>query len=324
MGRQSDRGSQAQLLGLAVLLSLGPGLLIADLARAQDTIRLYSLVIDLWPEFDRPATLVILDATLEPDVLLPAELTVRIPAAAGPPHAVAARGADGGLFNIPFTATPLGDAIVVTLTADNANFRVEYYDPALRVSGEERQYRFQWTPDYPVRAARLRVQQPAGARALSAEPALQLQGTGEYGLNYYGAELGALTPGQPVAVQLNYRKSDARLSAEVVAANGSVPDPGQTNPVGSAPATGSPSLFSPWLFGGLVVGLGLIALGALWYRRTNRNEDRPRLTGRKRRPRLRRGQAVAEQSGAPFCTQCGQRAQPGDQFCRICGTKLRA
>jgi len=86
-------------------------------------VSLAALEIALWPEFDQPSVLVIMNGQLA-GVALPASVSVRIPAASGGPHAVAVVGADGGLFQTPFTTTPAGGDIITTFTTNSVGFRV--------------------------------------------------------------------------------------------------------------------------------------------------------------------------------------------------------
>ena len=60
-------------------------------ALAQSEVKLSSMEVDLWPEYDRPNVLVIYRITLPPTTTLPVDLSFRIPAAAGEPSAVAVR-----------------------------------------------------------------------------------------------------------------------------------------------------------------------------------------------------------------------------------------
>jgi hypothetical protein len=92
---------------LALLVSAGPAL-------AQNGIAFASLQIQLWPEYDQPKTLVILDGRLDATVTLPAELTLRIPAAAGQPNAVAVRGLKGDLLSASYTTTLSGGDLAIT------------------------------------------------------------------------------------------------------------------------------------------------------------------------------------------------------------------
>ncbi len=57
-------------------------------AAQEPPTHLLSLAVELWPDYDRPAMLVLLTAELPPDVTLPATLTIPVPAEADI-HAVA-------------------------------------------------------------------------------------------------------------------------------------------------------------------------------------------------------------------------------------------
>jgi len=314
-----------RLAGALLILALN---LSARSAQAQGTITLSALTIELWPEFDKPATLVLLKGTLASSVKLPAQLTLHIPAASGGPFAVAVEDATGKLLNTQYTATPSGEAIAVNLTTDFPTFHIEYYDPALTISGESRDYVFQWTTDYAVTAATVRVQEPVDARDLTAEPAVALAGTADFGLNYYAASLGALSAGESLSIRLRYSKSTSTLSSEVVSQNTPVPlaTPAVTEPQPSRPAL-APILLAA--AGG--VGLLLIGFG-VWSFVRNRREmetERPR---RRRRHAASDGDepppALSPRPEAPasarFCTQCGQPLLTGDRFCRNCGTPIRS
>ncbi len=314
-----------RLAGALLILTLS---LSAHPAQAQGTITLSALTIELWPEFDKPATLVLLKGTLASSVKLPAQLTLHIPAASGGPFAVAVEDATGKLLNTQYTATPSGEAIAVNLTTDFPTFHIEYYDPALTISGESRDYVFQWATDYAVTAATVRVQEPVDARDLTAEPAVALAGTADFGLNYYAASLGALPAGQSVSFHLRYSKSTARLSSEVVNQNTPVP---LATPAATGPLSSRLSLTPILLAAAGGVGLLLIGFG-VWSFVRNRREmetERPR---RRRRHAASDGDeppaALSPRPEAPasarFCTQCGQPLLTGDRFCRNCGTPVRS
>lgn len=314
-----------RLAGALLILTLS---LSAYPARAQGTITLSALTIELWPEYDKPATLVILRGTLAPSVSFPAQLTLHIPAASGGPFAVAAEDASGKLMNTQYTATPSGEAIAVNLTTDFPTFHIEYYDSALTISGESRDYVFQWTTDYAVTAATVRVQEPVDARDLSGEPAVALAGTADFGLNYYAASLGALSAGQGVSFHLRYSKSTPRLSSEVVSQNTPVP---LATPAVTEPRPSRLSLTPILLAAAGGVGLLLIGFG-VWSFMRNRREmetERPRRRRRHVAPDRDEPLPLSEphlEAPAParFCTQCGQPLLTGDRFCRNCGTPVRS
>lgn len=310
---------------LILILSLG-----ARPAHAQGTITLSTLTIELWPEFDKPATLVILRGTLAPNVSFPAQLTLHIPAASGGPFAVAAEDASGKLLDTQNTTTLAGDTIAIHLTTDFPVFHVEYYDPALKITGDARDYTFQWTADYAVTVVTVRVQEPVDARDLSAEPAVALAGTADFGLNYYAASLGAMSAGQSLSFHLRYSKSTTRLSSEVVSQNAPVP---LATPIVSEPLPSQPNL-TPFLVavGGPIllaaaVGIGLLLIGfGVWSFVRNRRETETERPRRRRRRVASDGDEPHLEAPAPaqFCTQCGQPLLTGDRFCRNCGTPVRS
>jgi hypothetical protein len=326
---------------LAGLFFLGP----RQLARAQQAITLVSLQISIWPEFDRPLCLVILAGQLAPGVPLPAELTVHMPAAAQAPNAVAVVGADGGLLQVAYTTAAAGGDIIVKFTTNAAGFRVEYYDPALVISGDSRSYAFRWKSDYAVEAVGLTVQEPYGARNLSGQPVLALAGAGDFGLNYHTASLGALAAGGTVSLDLRYAKTGSVLSATAVgsAQSGTAGAPAST-PI--ATAAGGTTRSLPWVLGS--AALVLVGGGVAWYVRNKRPAQQGRAGRTARQGRGQRAEparvlqtarkavvspaaatkgvataTLLDTAPASFCTQCGQRHQTGDRFCRQCGAPVR-
>ncbi len=85
--------------------------------QAQAEPVLASISVDLWPEYDRSSMLVIYHMILSPEVVLPAELSVPIPAGAGSPHAVAIRQPDNSLITVPYTLERQKDWAVVVFQA---------------------------------------------------------------------------------------------------------------------------------------------------------------------------------------------------------------
>lgn len=308
---------------VALCLVLGAGSAWAQSATALD-----SLQIELWPEFDNPSTLVILSGTLPPTASLPAEVAVRIPAAAVKPHAVAMRDPAGQLLTAQFTTVRSGEEIAVTLTTNFPNFRLEYYDPALIFNAKVRDYTFRWTTDSAVQAAVFRVQEPYGATNLSFDPALTMAGPGDFGLTYYTASLGQLAAGQSVTLRMGYSKPDSTFSADMV---------GEGSPL-TPDLPAPPPATVPWpTLIAVAAGIGLLLVGggAYWFvRSTGRTQSAAGGAGHGRRRGRRRsapgptaeaGQSPPTLADAPprYCSQCGQPLLPGDQFCRNCGARVR-
>jgi hypothetical protein len=254
---------------------------------------------------------------------MPAELTVRLPAGAGQPNAVAVADENGNLLNAPYTTTEVGGETDVVIQLDRPNFHLEYYDPTFVTEGQSRRYTFDWITPWPVGGASLRVQEPAGAADLRFDPPLAPAGAGEFGLNYYSMALGPLASGQAVHLQLDYTKAIPGLSVEGSGAGIAVtPDlPAPPSPVIPAEAL--------WAVAGAGGTLVLVAV-ALWFVRSRGAVEPEVASGRKRGRRSARLEAARQgaddkPAGQPggFCTQCGQPYQPGDRFCRNCGAPRR-
>src|SRR3990172_7106183 len=338
----------SSILHSACTLCLFASLLLsAAPVQAQDSIELSSLRVELWPEYDKPSVLVIIDGVLKPEVPLPATVTIHIPTTTGAPHAVAMKDAGGALLTAPFTTTPAGDRLAVTLATDYPGFHVEYYDPTLAFNASARDYAFEWVSDYPVEAAAVRVQQPVGASGMTFTPSLTSSGLADFGLNYYAGSLGALKAGQALTLKVSYTKADSRLSAEAIGGNESAPAPAPPgSPEGGPAVAAQPATSSATL--ALVIGIvgGALLVGGgvyYWYTRQAEARATPRAKGkahtRKHRIRAGRAQLFAHAppgspEGGPerrpvasaparFCTQCGHEVLAGGQFCRNCGAQVR-
>jgi hypothetical protein len=283
-------------------------------AQATNAVVIESMRVDIWPEYDKPSVLVILHITLSAATKLPADLSIRLPAAVGEPHAVAMQDPNG-LYNLNFDINNAGAWEEIVFQTPAPEVRIEYYDPGLTKTGKVRNYTFNWPGDYPINNLSLLVQQPTGATNLVLKPDMGSGSQAEDGLTYFTYLAGKVDSGTTFAVSLAYEKPNDSLTSE-----------DQFNPVKpSQPITDStsgrviPSQVLPWVLGG--VGVLLIAAGIFWFFRPGRALQ----TEPQRQRHLRKAGGTAEeprQDGA-FCHQCGKRAATGDVFCRSCGTKLR-
>src|SRR3990172_6464545 len=185
----------------ALALCAGVALLLAALwwahidvdADAQANPGLAKLEIDIWPEFDRAATLVILRGEIAPDVTLPASVSLRIPTSSGGPTALAnAASADAPLLTIPYERSEVQvDFLTLTFKTETRFFQLEFYD-RLKTDSASRSYTYVWTGDLAVGQLSVQLQEPAGATGLSVRPDLGPDVAGPNGLVYHEADLGAL------------------------------------------------------------------------------------------------------------------------------------
>ena len=210
-------GFAARFRILALTLLLLPALALAQGGGApRDNPRLASLVIEVWPEYDRPAALVILKGALAESVKLPATVTLRLPAASGGAAAVAySDTADGNLLNLKHEFANAGEYVALKFDAPTRFFHIEFYEP-IATTAPARSFRYVWPGDLAADRVTVVVQEPATAIDIAVEPNLDRPSTGQDGLRYRSGDLGALDAGKPVAIAVRYTKADARPSAEIV------------------------------------------------------------------------------------------------------------
>jgi len=296
------------LLILSLFLPLG--------VRAQTPFALDSVQVQIWPEYDKPSVLVIYQMTLPATTTLPATVSVRIPTAAGDPNAVAVHQVDGSLVNVDMTRQVNGDWATITFTATGPEIQLEYYDPTLEINGIARHFQYIWPGDYAVSQFTIQVQQPVDTTDMVISPSLGPGATGNDGLTYYTQDIGAIPAGQNISITIDYNKSTDTLSATTITVLPSAPIPQSTV------TDLNISSWLPWILG--ILGAGLIIGGIIWFWQSGR--QRPASQTRRRRSKVgvnEPGLNVSPAEDAVYCSQCGRRASPGDQYCRSCGTQIR-
>jgi hypothetical protein len=298
-------------IALVLILSMLPAFQV----QAQDPVTLSSMTIQIWPEYDKPSVLVIYHITLSSSTTFPANLSIRIPTTAGEPHAVA-EGLNGSLYSINYSRQVTGNWAIISFTTTESEVQLEYYDPGLVKDGNSRHFQYTWPGDYAVSQLTIQVQQPLGANDMRISPSLGSGEIGSDGMIYYTQDLGAVPAGQNLQITIDYQKPNDALSVE------SLPvEPSASIPQNNAVAFNFSNLL-PWILG--VLGAGLIVGGSIWFWQSGRQQ--PTSSSRRQRTRRERFQTeTIEQAehDEVYCSQCGKRALPGDQFCRFCGSALR-
>lgn len=277
---------------LVVLLLI---LLFPILVRAQNEIRLETFSVDFLPEYDDPDMLIIEKFRLPAESALPVSVTFRLPALARV-NAVAYE-KNGELFYVPSTRLSIEDGLqVATFQVEYPlEYRLEYYIP-LKRNGLSRKFTYRWASDYTAEHISIKLNLPPDATNVSTEPAL----TGN--AHVLTGDFPTLQAGEAFTLTIEYQRP-----TNAVQTYQQPVQPAQ--PLNSSPGwTERMTTLWPWILG--LAGVALIVGGGWYYWSAGR--------GRKTEPRKRH--AV---SGAIIhCHQCGQRARPGDRFCRICGTRL--
>jgi len=133
---------------------------------------------------------------------------------------------------------------------------------------------------------------------------------GQDGLTNYRMEAADLKVGMPFALTIDYQRQTDALSIS------SLPVQAASTPGPDTPGHVSMTGILPWV----LVGIGLLLIGAgivgfvTWQRGSQMTKAIKR-----QKPR----QQKEGEDEFIYCSQCGKRAQPGDVFCRTCGTRLK-
>ena len=288
--------SPAPFLRWALALVL---LSAASFACAQANPRLASVSIEIWPEFDRPAALVIVRGAIAEGVKLPAQLSLRLPASSGGPAAVAySASADGNLLNLRYEHAPSGAYTIVKFEAPERFFHVEFYDP-MTTGDPARTFRYAWAGDFAADRATVVVQEPASAQGLVTDPELKELSSGAAGLNYRMGDIGSLASGKAVPITIKYTKSDARSSVDIKGirtAQAAAPASPAVQPSSASDAAHLPMWALPMAALVTLAATGVLLLALVRRRQVGRS--------------------------AAYCTKCGAPLAPGNDYCGKCGAKV--
>ena len=299
------------------LLALLAALLIPVSAKAQSTIAFDSIYVSIWPEYDTPTVLVIYKITLAPETTLPAKISLRLPAQVGKVHVVAVGKTADTLSDsgVESTFTPGGDYSQVTVTATGRFLQVEYYDPALTKTGNQRDYQYSWLGDNSVANFRFEFRQPLQSTNISIDPALKNTSVDPDGFQLSELSQTGVKVGQKLTFNIKYQRDTDSPSTSFLKVQPTAPLD-QTLPGQATWAS-----WLPWIVGALGLVLLLIAGWIYW---SSRKNNRASVRARKRHSAVEKIEEATPGQDQAHCTQCGKRLQPGDRFCRACGARVRA
>lgn len=281
--------------------------LFPSTALAQSEIEFKTLNIQLWSEHDQPSMLVIYNFEVSDETTLPASIDIRVPRAGN--ITAVAFDKDGELLLADYKNNPVEDAkwqVITIFVTERTIYHVEYYQPLIR-SGDKRSFSFQWTGDYPVQNFDVEVQVPNDSNGVKTTPSIPFFQDQTFLSG--GAMLRSMDEGDNYQLQLEYSRTSDEPS--VPPPSGQAVEP--LLPV-DANTDGRVTLNNlPFVLGGFGA---LLILAALYYFLRNSPARTRKAPGRKRTS----SKSAASQI---YCHECGARAQAGDRFCRVCGSKLR-
>jgi hypothetical protein len=290
------------MLALAWMLAVPAG------AQAQAPLSFDVVQVQFLPEYDQPNMLVIVDFKVAAAATLPAQINMRVPADANI-HAVAMESPDGLLFADYADPVPQGEWMSIAITvSSNVLHRVEYYVP-LSKTGTEREFTYIWTGDYAVNQFQVTLQEASDSSNVIVTPDLPSVQPDSSGLIYHQGAFSSLEAGQEFPITVKYSRSTDALTVSSL----------QVEPAGSVDNTASGSLSNALPITLAGAGALLIGGGIFWYWKS---EQASAPKSRKRHTRRAEAEDDDDSGDTIYCSQCGKRAQPGDRFCRTCGTKI--
>ena len=318
---------KARLRFLTALLLLS---VLTLTAQAQSEPRIQNLLIELWPEFDRPELLVIYRVELSSDTPLPATLTFPLPGYIDAMNAVA-HGTANNLLTVnqdEIEMTYRDDTLFLTFSTPSPLVQVEYYDSEIIArEGLARTFDYTFTAPYAVESAIFQVQQPAQAEGFSLNPEPSNSFTDSNRLTYNVIEQANLAAGETVSVEAAYQRPTEALTFELLTpvsehAEDIIPvsiDPPQDN-----------NIIIAYTLTGIGAVLILAAAGHWWWNKSRSQSGsarrRPNRTSRRaHQAALTQSQSnqVKESATAGFCYNCGAALRPDANFCHKCGAKRR-
>lgn len=263
-----------------------------------------SLVIEIWPDYDRASVLVLLTGTLPADTQFPASVSLPLPEGAQLNAVARIDSKDGDMKDDIFSS--IDSPGTLTFITSDLRFRVEYYLP-YTVDNNQRSFDYTWLAAIPVNNLQLKVQRPTAASTLNTEPASANVVRDGAGFDYHIFPARAVPAGQPFTLHVDYKMTTAQLSAT------SLPRQNTGIQTPATVATPSTGFSMNWALAAVVTG-GLIIIGALIWQITSRRRashiSKPVASG------------IANQSPKKFCGNCGEPTGKGDNFCSSCGSEL--
>ncbi len=288
-------------------------------AIAQGPIELKSLTIKLWPEYDDPRLLVIIDGELTNPG---SEIRLPIPEGATL-NAVASANSSGRLLKNDWHEEKAEDGgRLLVMIPENPLFRVEYYTN-FPSDGAKRTIKFELPAGYfNTEFASIEILLPPSSSDITLSPPADESGADGEEAHLFQRTLGEIKDA-PIVQEITYVNPENALTAPR-------PEPSapteQEPPAAPQPQASSPiskSSLNPWILILGVAALLLIAGGVvgLWLTREKEPEETyaAPTSPKSKRKKSHIVSASTSKNLDRFCRQCGREFGPDDRFCRYCG-----
>ena len=282
-------------------------------AGAATNVTLENLTIQLWPDYDRLAVLVIYDFLPDANTALPVTVSFQMPSNAE--LVAVAKNSNGALLTVEHELpVPQGNNSVVTFTlSEKTVYHLEYYLPYTQ-AGKVRNFVFTWPGDYAVKALSVALQKPSAATNIITDPVLTEIVPDKSGFAYQSIAVNNLAAQEIFTLTVRYQNENDTLTASTLSVQPSAPL------TENVPGQVSLTAYLPWVLAGLALVLIVGGIGWYWY--SSRGSASP-AKGRRRKPVRQETPRDEGNDAQVYCHQCGKRARSDDRFCRTCGAQLR-
>ena len=289
---------------------------------AQEATALQWLDIRLWPEYDTPQLLVI----LEGEPVQPGQSVLFTLPPGASIHAVATTSDDGRLVDTPWEQTTSADGVdLISVTPEGQQFHIEYYPP-ISTDGNVRQIDFSLPANYiTANNAAFEIVLPPTANEVVVEPNATPSDDPASSKHVLLRKVGAVTGGQSLNQSISYSNPSGALTASQQPPQAAAAPPAVDNIPAAPASTDTTSNRDLILFGLAGLAILLIAVGAYGLWRSLSKENSPTPSASKPSGRVKGKRAGRKQRDGVgkdrFCRRCGAEFTSGDQFCRKCGEK---
>ncbi len=316
VGRHGPLALLASLFALVVLLLL-PAVASAG------TLEASSSRLAVWPEYDDPRVLVIMEADLTEETELPATASFNIPKGAEIGMACEVDGG-GGHACKAYKLEDKGDYQTLSYQVETQKkLFVEYYYEAFPATPGERQFQLDYRPAFPTANLEIEVQEPARSTGFAVEPDFAPGETDSNGLQYFNKQVSSPVVEEVLPVEISYSKPDAEPSVKASTQTGGGGGLGGA----ASTATSRNSLIT------IAAVIGFAALFFMGYRtfrpqpvgggsrRGGRGRNQNVVRSSPAKPAGGRKSGKDRSSRGAFCIHCGSQIPAQAKFCSECGSE---
>lgn len=262
-----------------------------------------SLKIDLWPEYDKPMVLVMIDGWIAESVELPIE--VRLPVMEGGiVHMGCSITSAGAHIHESFKEGTDEDGNYVTFVLRERHFHLEYYYNSFRDT-PFRKFDFQFKSPFNISNVQVEIKEPLGSTGFILNPPSKYPMKNRSGITIHSINFGGVKIGEGINLSAEYSKGD------LVPSN-------KRNKI-SPPTVDTYKLLTI-LFGSILfILLGYAAFR--WSSAPSNTDKKRKKKSKKHKTRYQiKGESI-KSVRINFCSQCGSELKSPAHFCGVCGTK---